>query len=316
MNLRLKPYELLTKTFVCLIATLIVNHASAAIEDEPLTAESFSQNDLIQSSEDPVAPAADQSLDPSLAEEAQAFDSSSEGASTEATEQAAVDEEELVEDHRDHSGLVEMHYPIDADVPYKERRDDFAFTFGVTYENFYPKNYSSIVDAADFYEDMFGEAEIPMFSADLGLKYNFFLGALTAGVGGGYGTISEERGDVYRDVAFTKASAYLGYTMDSVFDEPYVAPYILGGTTLFSIEETAGTETGSGTTDTCFFYKAGALVQLDWIEDSSSRVGLMEHGLENTYLDLFVTQYSTSANSDDTDTETQLNFGAGLKLEF
>jgi hypothetical protein len=331
MNLRLKPYDLIVKTFVCLTATLaatlIVNRAEAAVKDEPLTAESFEQDSLIQSSEDPAAPApdaqADQSPDISLDEEVSTLETEAKEKNdvetSETTQQAAISEENedsLVEDYRNTEGLVEMHYPIDADIPYKQRRPDTAFTFGLTYENFYPSNYSSIIDAADFYQDLFGEAEIPMVSADIGFKYNFTLGALLAGIGGGYGTLSETRGEVLRKVEFTKGSAYLGYLMDSVFDEPYVAPYITGGATIFSISETAGEETASGTTDNCFFYKAGVLVQLNWLEDDTSRKSLIDNGLQNTYLDLFVTQYSTSANEDDTDTETGINFGAGLKLEF
>lgn len=289
MNLRLKPYELHLKTFVCLAlflgATFIGHKAFAADEegfgDDGATMESGAAS------------------------------------SSESSANLGGDEVALVEDQRDVSEpLVEMHYPVDFDQPYKQRRETTAFTFGLSYENFYPQGFTSILDENDQYTDLFGETEIPMIGFDLGYKYNFALGGIFAGIGYGYATLSEKRGDVPRDLTLTKLSAHIGYVMDNVFEEPYIAPYILGGTTQFTIEESAGANSASGNTQTGFFYRVGALIQLNWMEDTTARTGLHDYGLQNTYLDIFMSQYTASVQDDDPNLETDPNFGAGIKLEF
>jgi hypothetical protein len=241
-------------------------------------------------------------------------------------DEAFATETALVEDYReDTSNLVELHYPVDADVPYKQRRLTSAFTMGFSYENFYPNKYTSIINLTDSYNDMFGNSEIPMLNMDIGYKYNFSLGSLIAGVGIGIGRLTDSHKQIYSQLEFTKTMAYAGYVMDSIFNEPYVAPYFMGGTTLFSIKESVADETPtgnvntvteSGSTNTGFFYKVGALIQLNWIEDDVFRKGLIDYGLQNTYLDVFVTQYTTSISEDDPDIETGINFGAGLRVEF
>jgi hypothetical protein len=289
MNLRLKPYASYLKTFVCFAATFIV--AAMAI---PSRAFAQAETDATT-----AAP----------------------------SEVSAATADDTVEDLRDEApGLVEIHYPADPNIPYRERRETSAFMFGLNYENFYPSKYTSIIDANNTYQDLFGESEIPMISFDLSYKYNFSLGALVLGGGIGIGRLFQNEQTTRNTLEFSKYNVFVGYIMDSLFKEPYVAPYFNVGTTKFSIKETADvlnadgtTQSGSsqsGNTQTGFFYKAGFLMQLNWIEPDTSRSSIVESGIQNTYLDLFITKYTTSIAKDDPDVETNVNYGAGLRVEF
>lgn len=257
MNLRLRAYDLLLRTLVCLSMTLILSHAVAA--EEPI---------------------------------------------------------EAVEDYRVANDLVELHVPIEIDAPYRERRNTHGFMFSLNYENVMLDRYVSVIDLTKFYQDMFGESEFPVYNLNLSYKYNFALGALTANVGLGYGEIHDDGSGVERSLSLTKYTASGSYIMDAVFDEPYAAPYGTFGVMKLSLEEKDATKAVKGSIDMLYYMQAGVLFQLNWLEDSVSRKSLVESGLENTYLDVFVAKYEPSDNVDDPDTSTDYIFGAGLRLEY
>ena len=114
----------------------------------------------------------------------------------------------------------------------------------------------------------------------------------------------------------TKTAVGLGIILDALFKEPYVAPYFNGQMYSINFEEVATAGKSKGTTTTASAFTVGTLIQLNWIERELSAKSLIEHGLNNTYLDLFATQYSSSGSSTDPKFETGFNFGGGFKLEF
>ncbi|HEY8271088.1 MAG TPA: hypothetical protein VIG33_09400 [Pseudobdellovibrionaceae bacterium] len=256
MNLRLKAYDLLTATLVCLINTLIVSHALAA-EVEPIVADYRSANDL-----------------------------------------------------------VELHYPVETNLSYKERHETAGFMFSVGYENVILDRYVSIVDFTTFYQDMFGEAEFPVYGLNLSYKYNFSLGALTADFGLGYGSISDDGSGTVRSLELKKYSISGSYIMDMLFSEPYFAPYVTAGIMRLGLEEKAGEEKVTGNIDMLYFYQAGFLFQLNWLDPTVSRKNIIDYGLENTYLDIFVSKYEPSLDVNDPDTSTDYSIGAGIRMEF
>jgi hypothetical protein len=79
-----------------------------------------------------------------------------------------------------------------------------------------------------------------------------------------------------------------------------------------------------------FNYKVGLLFQLDWLEnfmDDTARVErLRSSALENTFLDVYATEYLASSNALDASAQTgtegdpnlhsSFELGIGLKLEF
>jgi hypothetical protein len=258
MNLRLRPNDLLLKTLVCMLTTLIVTSAAIAAED----------TDVVEDLRQPL------------------------------------------------SDIVELHYPVEVNAPYKLRRNTNGFMFGLTYENLQMNNYVSIADFTTTYADMFGDTEIPMYGVQLSYKYNFALGALTANAGLGYATYTSPDSGTMRTLSLTKYTLSASYIMDVLFNEPYAAPYITVGATQWGIDEKAADVEYKTGIELAYYYTVGVLVQLNWLDDVVSRKALMDYGLQNTYIDLFVTQYMSSNDPEDPDTSTDYTLGAGLRLEF
>jgi len=257
MNLRLKAYDLILKTLVCLSMTLILSHAHAAEETE-----------------------------------------------------------DLVEDYRTEDHLVELHLPIEIDAPYRERRDTHGFMFNLGYENVMLDRYFSIHDGTTLYEDMFGESEFPVVSLNLSYKLNFALGSLLASAGIGYGEIAEDVSGVDRSLTLTKQAVSATYIMDTLFEEPYAAPYASIGMMNLSVEERATTTIKKETLVNLMHMQAGVLIQLNWLDEAVARRSLIDSGLENTYLDLSVSKYEPTTDLSKPDTSTDYTYGAGIRLEY
>jgi len=228
---------------------------------------------------------------------------------------AAVEEADMVEDYRGAGDLVELHYPIEVTAPYKQRREDRGFMFALGYENVMLDSYTSIIDFTTAYKDMFGETEFAVVNMDFSYKYNFALGSVTAAGGVGYGSISDDASGIARMLALTKLRASLSYIADNIFDEPYVAPYIMGGMMNLGIEEKAADTVQKHAVNT-MFHQVGLLFQLDWLDPSYSKRTISDLGLQNTYLDLFMMQYAQSSDAIDPNTSTAYSYGAGIRMEF
>lgn len=278
MNLRLKANDLILKTLVGISLTLIVSHASAQ--------EEF---DFELPTAAPV--------------------------STEPAPHAATDSD-LVEDYRGIGDLVELHVPLDYNAPYKQRRGTHGFMFGLNYTNIMFNKYVSVLDSTTLYKDLFGETEFPLMELTLSYKYNFMLGALTANFGIGQGGISDNPQGVDEKLSVTKYSASASLILDNVFDEPYVAPYGTFGVMRLALTEQSGDNSFSGNIDMLYQYQAGLLIQLDWLDPTFSKRVRGDYGLENTYLDIFISKYEASSDIDDPNTRTDISYGAGLRLEF
>lgn len=212
---------------------------------------------------------------------------------------------------------------------YRDRRTTHGFLFNVSGENLYFPDYASIIDG-ELYESMFGQEDVTLVQIQMGYKFNFFLGSLTAGGGFGQGSLIDDRlqvsnNFVERELTIQKKSIHAQWMLDSILREPYFVPYVgfsmwqlsLSETGISSLPEDGGQkieysmDTGNGTALT-----VGFLVQLNWLEPETARVAYMGQGLENTYLDVFWTQYQNTDNELDPSFENDFNFGVGLRLEF
>lgn len=216
----------------------------------------------------------------------------------------------------------------DNTAPYKERRSQFGILFAVNYEKFNPSNYYSIIQNQNYHQ-LLGDTAIPIVGAEFGVKYNFSLGSVTALVGYGQGTLSnEELGIDNITASITKAGVNLA--LDNMLSEPYIVPFVQVGVHSIDWSE-SGTvvnvsQEENFTTDYNFHYKVGFSFQLNWIEKSidpsSQEDALRSSGLENTFIDLFYTSYSQPAEIAEvagTEGEADISsseIGVGLKLEF
>ena len=163
-----------------------------------------------------------------------------------------------------------------------------------------------------------------MAQVQINYKLNFVLGSLLAGVSYGQGTIIDNRSvdaaliNEERSLTIEKKAVSAQWQLDALMKEPYFVPYVgfsywqIGLTEENLTTKTVGTyDTGYGTSLT-----AGFLIQLNWIEPETSKLAYLNQGLENTYLDVFWTQYQNTDNELDPALENDFNFGVGLRVEF
>jgi hypothetical protein len=229
----------------------------------------------------------------------------------------------------DHPGLVEVEeepsiIAVTSEgaplrVPYRERRSDFSINFGVANRSLELSAFRSKIDEQT-YKDVLNSNPVNQTELTMGMKYNFVLGSLGADLGYGIGSVGYTSDDALvdrnLDLKYTSASTTLA--LDSLFDEPYVVPYLRAGLYTVDFTETDGlTSTSqSGTTAPALFYSIGALIQLNWVEPVVAYESYREFGLENAFLDFSITQYSASDTSSDPKLGTDPAFGFGLRLEF
>lgn len=228
----------------------------------------------------------------------------------------------------DDKGGVIVDHQQNVFQPYVKRRTAIGLLFGVQMENYRPLEYKSLLLNKNF-KDFSGGGTVPLMTGEFGLKYNFSMGSVAALASYGMGKYSNEVAGLNNfSLTVTKLSA--NFTLDAIMSEPYVAPYIQGGMHKFQVteESTSGTTIGSESPETSWNmdYRAGVLIQLNWIEksiDPNSHVeGLRSSGLENTYLDIFYASYaqpSEIAQEEGQSGEPDLassHIGFGLKMEF
>lgn len=225
-------------------------------------------------------------------------------------------------------GEVVLERPRDISKNYRERRGPHGFTFGLGAERFYPSNYRSILQDA-YFDDIVGDTRVNLYNASLGYKYNFSLGSI--GLIGNYafGNIQGAVANVDRTVTMSRYGLALNYSMDALFDEPWLVPFVQVGAHQFNIQEKDASQSASATTLMAFNYRAGLMFQLDWIEnlfDSSARIDrLNSSGIQNTFLEIYFSEHMASSNAidpADPSNEGDPNMystgeiGLGLKIEF
>lgn len=223
--------------------------------------------------------------------------------------------DEMFEEVVNPNGKIEVQYEAESLAPYKKRRQTWAPVFGVNAGMILPTKYFSEIDGSS-YSDMFGSKSIPLIQLQLGGQYNFALGSLGIMLEGGYGQVSGSGIGEDRTLTLTKKAASLTYTMNMLWNEPYFAPYVSAELLNFDYREEGTTLSASGSTSFTTAFTIGALIQLNWIDPDSALEARNSSGLNNIFLDVFATQYNTSNSTTDANFQSDLNWGAGLKMEF
>ncbi len=213
--------------------------------------------------------------------------------------------------------LVEINYPIDVFAPYKERRRTHGANIGIHLENYVPGRWESLIDS-EFYENTYGKTPISLTSFEAGYKYNFVLGSLSFMGGIGYGEANTTFLGASRVMGIYKYFGRGMYALDNFLPEPYIVPYVAGSIWQMRIKEseTGSSDGGTATTGVGFDYSFGALFQLNWMDPDLASQTLNENGIQNTYLDLFVTQYLNTLKKTDSSLSSNFILGLGLRLEF
>ncbi|MNT14044.1 hypothetical protein D3C72_1490340 [compost metagenome] len=184
------------------------------------------------------------------------------------------------------------------------------------YEPLVLKNYESTLQPAVKYKGLFGDEAISLIRANMNYKYNFELGSIAIGADVGSGEVKGNKSGSSTTLTVLKYGLNLQFTVDNIWPEPYGAPYFGVNIWQMDLSEKNPSDSYSGVTQMGYNYMVGVLVQLDWIDQETAKQSTFSTGLENTFLDLYITQYAKTSAEDDPNTETDLGYGAGVRLEF
>ncbi|WP_374034431.1 hypothetical protein ACES2I_18340 [Bdellovibrio bacteriovorus] len=325
------------KSKVCILLTLLVGFSAYAqdIEQEVEAADDVEIQQQQQAPEDfdnltPVETTdVDEESDPfaeesSVAEESPA-NSEDESSTAEVEEALPVPEEPAVIEAPvqryaeptpspalENLPLVEVQIRQDNLADYKVRRETHGTYMSFDFEAIEFKNFISTLDGQS-YKAVFGSDTVNLIQLGLDYKYNFMLGSLSGGVFYGMGKVD---GDADRSLEITKYGVGFKFTADMIMNEPYVAPYVGINVWQMGFSEKSATDSFSATTQMGYNYTVGMLIQLDWIDRETAKESTFNWGLENTFIDVYATQYAKTEAPDDPDTTTDFLFGGGLRLEF
>lgn len=225
-------------------------------------------------------------------------------------------QDETVEEYNDPNALVEVHIQQDILAPYQIRREKHGVYFGVQYEPLVLKNYASTLQSGVKYSGLFGDQAISLIRANMNYKYNFSLGSLALGADVGSGEVQSSKSGNSTTLSVLKYGINMQFTADNILPEPYAAPYFGLNIWKMDLSEKNSTDSYSGVTQIGYNYMLGVLVQLDWLDQETAKQSTFNTGLENTFLDLYITQYAKTQSNEDPNTETDLGYGAGIRLEF
>lgn len=207
------------------------------------------------------------------------------------------------------NGLVEIVYPVEYLVPYKERRPDHQFIFHFQYENFKPA--ALVFSGQGNHDSIFGGASAPVMSLSLGYKYNLpIVGVEVSAFFGSGGLTGGANNTAY---SVQKKGVRLAAVFDGIMSEPYVVPYVGIQFVGWDFKESSSLGANSASPGFIMGTQAGLLFQLNWLEPKSALRALNDDGLNNSYLDLFIQQYAATENAN---LASAFNWGAGFRLEY
>lgn len=200
---------------------------------------------------------------------------------------------------------------------YKDRRTTNGFMMYLGSENLYFADYVSQHDQL-LYEELWGNEDLTVPELNINYKFNFLLGSLTFGLGFGQGSLLDDRIGDERTIAIEKISASIQFLADNLMREPYFVPYVGASVFQFKVSESVKSVEKSyeSTSDVGYSFSVGFLIQLNWIEKEVSKQAYLEHGLENTYLDFHWTKHENPNDDPKPNLESDINWGAGLRVEF
>jgi hypothetical protein len=175
-----------------------------------------------------------------------------------------------------------------------------------------PTDYIPDFRRTQTFDDVYGAGKNIMVELTLGLKFNFFLGSLTANATGGY--FSAKNNTTGATLTATPITGTVILALDRLFKEPYIVPYGYGGVYTVIYKESEGGLSVSGNSGMAPVVGGGLMFQLDWIDYDGNDYAYNEYGLENTYL--YVEGRTFIKSSTGADFSTPLQLAGGLRLEF
>jgi hypothetical protein len=220
------------------------------------------------------------------------------------------------------SGLVEVEptniVPADLTggfylIPYRIRRPRWTQIYGLAYSTFSPIDHEPEF-VATTYEEVFG-SDGSMFDFTINIKRNLRWGSLGFEVGAGSFSKSSVGDFAGIDLSITPIRLGFMVSLDNLFFEPYVVPYVVGGGYTIIYKESIGTANDvSGNTQVAPYATAGILFQTDWLDKTAARESYQESGIENTFVFVEGRMFFEAMDSQDPNFSS-FHANLGLKIE-
>ncbi len=205
---------------------------------------------------------------------------------------------------------------------YDRRRDSWGVLFSVGLSQYYPDSYRSSY-VLNSIEDSYGTPETSLVDISFGFSWNTPMGSPAIELGTGLYRNRYETSTDHTDIEIIPYRLQFTYALDTLMAQPYVAPYFFLGAYQMAYKEVFAASTGvetnmvDATTSINGYFGLGLLVQLNWMNSHASEESYIEFGLENAYLYLELRSFmSDGATTEVADLGSDLQFGAGLKLEY
>jgi hypothetical protein len=210
--------------------------------------------------------------------------------------------------------LVNGEYQL---LPYTERRRSWGFTVGLGYCSYEPINYeANFVNQP--YGGLYSSPSLPYIEFQFTAKKNLSSGSL--GLAFALGRFQNGNTDpsmgVESELQITPIRLGAVYAMDTLVPNPYVIPYVEGGTYIMLYKESLEGNSFNGNSQVAPYVLGGVAFPLDWIDRHASRQAYEDSGIQSTYIFADVRSYLASSSAKDPDFSSNLDWGAGLKVEF
>ncbi|NQY99175.1 MAG: hypothetical protein HRT45_00730 [Bdellovibrionales bacterium] len=201
-------------------------------------------------------------------------------------------------------------------LSYRERRTDWSIMGSLGYSWFLPTNYEPTVGAFAEYADLYGDnPKGPLLEVQFTMKRNYGFGSIGLDAGAGVFSVESRVNGVDSTLDINMYRLGLTIILDTLFKEPWVAPYIAGGGYVIQKKEAIDSTSDNESTQVAPYYAFGFLFQLDWIDSKTALGAFSEIGLENTYLFAEGRQLIASSAEADSDFSTDIFATAGFRVE-
>ena len=198
-------------------------------------------------------------------------------------------------------------------TPYGERRSDWGSIIGLTYSLFEPINYQPNFSASDF-STVYESATTPLIEFYMLYKKNLSLYSIGFEVA--IGTYASESLDQSTSLSLTPVRAGGRFSLDGLYETPWIVPYVSGGTYLMGFTETQASSTTEGNTSFALYVTGGLMIQMNWADPESARIGYDDSGIENTFLIFEARKFFASSEAIDQSFESEVHLNAGIHIEF
>ncbi len=198
-------------------------------------------------------------------------------------------------------------------VSYSSRRKKWGQLWGLSYGLYKPSNYE--LDGIEAEYDEYYPSGLGLIQVEGIYKRNFDTFSIGGYLSVGYFNVSSDVENFESDLSVMPLKLGFYFSLDTLWREPWVVPYVHGGIYTIYFDETSNGSTLNGTTLVSYYATGGLMMQLDWADDSTAREAYIENGIENTFLFVEANYMAASIEEQDPDFNA-IYVSGGLKLEF